>query len=124
VFICGSILLPRAAFAHSPRPEDVIAQLSTPAVRQQYDVREVARDTTVPRLLVVRVGPGWTAASVAERRSAAEQWLRNWRHAVPQGILAIVDVAGGRALVNFDAHGNARVDERASQPAGKTGSDD
>jgi hypothetical protein len=59
------------------------------------------------------VGPGWLALPAAERRAAAEQWLQGWRHAVPQGIVAVVDAASGRARVNFDAHGHARVEDAA-----------
>jgi hypothetical protein len=57
---------------------------------------------------VVHVGPGWSRVAPAQREQAAQAWRSLWREASPSGVLAIVD-AEGRSLVDFDAHGRARV---------------
>jgi hypothetical protein len=102
-------LLPAAgARAHRPAPEEVVARLREPALRYVFDVREVAPDPRLPRLLVVRVGPGWATAAPALRREAAEAWRGLWRAARPSGVLAVTD-ADGRSLVSFDALGRARL---------------
>lgn len=95
------------AAAHWERADEVISEIRSPKVRDTFDIVEVARHENVPRLLVIRVGPGWHQASAPARRTAAEQWRARWRLAVPQGIVAVVDHATDGSLVNFSAHGHA-----------------
>jgi len=99
------------AAAHSVDPESVVRELRAPALRERFDVRAVERHADLPRLLVVRVGPGWPRVASGRRRESAEAWLARWRHAVPQGIVAIVDAASGRSLVNFDVGGRAVLED-------------
>ncbi|HVH07814.1 MAG TPA: hypothetical protein VNE71_17615 [Myxococcota bacterium] len=87
-------------------PEQVEAGIA--AQPAAFDVRGAARDARLDRLLVVRVGPGWSRVAPAQRAMAAEAWRSLWREASPSGVLAIVD-ADGRSLVDFDARGRARV---------------
>jgi hypothetical protein len=100
------------ASAHWVTPEEVVAELDAPATRTSLDVLSVARDARLPRLLVVRVGPRWTELDPALRREAAESWRELWRHAVPDGVLAVTD-ASGRSLVSFDAAGRAQLRDGA-----------
>jgi hypothetical protein len=99
---------PAASLAHWVSPDDVVAGLRDPATRRAFGVVDVSRDARLPRLLVVKVGPGWDGVDPELRRQAAEAWHELWREAAPAGVLAIVD-AGGRSLVGFDALGRARL---------------
>ena len=95
-----------SAAGHWPRPEEVIERIGHAAAAGVVDAR---RDETVARLLIVRVGPSWAAVPAAERTALAEQWRRDWRAAVPNGLVGVVDAERGDAVVNFDANGRARV---------------
>jgi hypothetical protein len=95
--------------AHWPAAEEVLTELRAPAYRERFDVIRVDRLPGLDRLLVVRVGPGWRRAAPATRREAAESWLVRWRHAVPQGIVAVLDAATDQSLVNFNAEGRAAL---------------
>lgn len=97
------------ASAHTVTPDEIVAQLRAPVVREAYDVVDASRLEHLPRLLLVRVGPRWREVPADRRRAVAEQWARAWEHAVPQGIVSIVDASSGDAVVNFDALGNARL---------------
>jgi hypothetical protein len=99
----GAATAPVAA-AHTLAPEVVIARIAGTAT-----VEAAARDATTPRLLVVRVGPGWERLGPTERLALAEEWHRHWRDAVPQGIVAVLDAGSGRPVVNFDGAGRARA---------------
>jgi hypothetical protein len=99
-------LLAISAQTHWAAPEEVIARIDG---ARASGVVGVGRDAAVPRLLVVRVGPPWHALPAAERRALAEEWRRDWRAAVPNGLLGIVDAERGAAVVNFDANGRARL---------------
>jgi len=97
------------AGAHRLAAEEVLTELRAPAYRERFDVIRVDRLPGLERLLVVRVGSGWRRAAPAARREAAESWWVRWRHAVPQGIVAVLDAATDRSLVNFDAQGRAAL---------------
>ncbi|HEY8517612.1 MAG TPA: hypothetical protein VIS07_19040 [Candidatus Binatia bacterium] len=105
----GLVLAAAVAGAHQLSADDVIARLRAPAAREAYDVVDVERHPGLPRMLLVRVGERWRTLPAERRREAAEDWLRAWRHAVAQGVVSILDVQTGRAVVNFDARGNALV---------------
>lgn len=111
---------PVPATGHWERAEDVIAELRSPKVRSTFDIVEVARHEGVPRLLVIRVGQGWHDVAPPTRRTNAEQWMTRWRHAVPQGIVAIVDNTTGDSVVNFDAHGHAILKDAAVTSRGSS----
>jgi hypothetical protein len=97
------------ARAHTVSPDEIVAGLRAPSVHEAYDVEDVSRLEGLPRLLLVRVGPRWREVPAEQRRAIAENWARSWEHAVPQGIVSIVDARSGDAVVNFDALGNARL---------------
>lgn len=98
-----------AAGAHTVPPEEILAQLRAPAAREAYGVEEASRLDKLPRLLLVRVGPGWRDVPPERRRAVAEEWARAWEHAVPQGVVSILDASTGDAVVNFDALGHAHL---------------
>ena len=95
------------ATAHWVQPEEIIRRLDSGETRKAFGIEEVKRDPSLPRLLVVRVGPGWSDVAAAQRIEAAEEWNHMWRSSVPSGILAILDAHSDKALVNFDTKGNA-----------------
>ncbi len=95
--------------AHTLPPETFMAWLRTPAVRDAFGIEDVTRDPGLPRLLVIRVGAGWDLAEATRRQQMAEAWQRDWRHIVPQGIVAILDQKTDRSLVQFDPEGHARL---------------
>jgi hypothetical protein len=96
------------ARAHRVAPEEVLAELASPASRARLDVVSAARDPRLPRLVVVRVGARWPGLDPALRRESAEAWRERWRHAVPDGVVAVTD-ASGHSLVSFDAAGRAQL---------------
>lgn len=97
----------RIAHAHTVAPDEVVARLDGDAVRAEFDVVSAKRLDGLPRLLIVRVGPGWRDVPADRRRAAAQEWAAAWQHAVAQGVLSIVDAASGDTVVNFDALGRA-----------------
>ncbi len=97
------------ASAHWLQPEQVVARLRAPELRDGFGVVAVERSEKLPRLLIVRVDARWSEASPERRRAAAEAWLRDWRESSPQGVLAIVDAASEGSLVSFDANGRAHL---------------
>ena len=100
--------LPGTAGAHHVTPEEVIQSLINTGARQKFDITAAERSAHQPRLLTIRVGPGWTGVYPARRVVAAEEWYQLWRDAVPDGVLAIVDAAE-RPLVIFDPDGRATL---------------
>ena len=110
--ITAPVLLAAAvggAAAHWLTADDVMRELREPATRESFDVIRIERHPDLERLLVIRVGPGWQRVAAAARREAAESWLARWRHAVPQGIVAVLDAATDRSLVNFEPGGRATL---------------
>ena len=110
----GTILIVLAAAAgvaraHTVPPEEILAELRAPAAREAWDVEDASRLDKLPRLLLVRVGARWREVPAERRRAVAEEWARAWAHAVPQGIVSVVDATTGDAVVNFDALGNAHL---------------
>jgi len=97
------------AWAHSVAPEAVLAELRSDAAREELGIVEASRLDGAPRLLIVRVGARWHDLPAESRRRAAERWGRAWQHAVPQGVVSIVDATSGAAVVNFDALGRAQL---------------
>jgi len=109
VLVAIVLLASSGAGAHTLAPEEIIAQLRTPATREAYGIVEVARLDGLPRLLLVRVGPRWREVPALQRQEVAENWVTTWRHSVPDGIVSIVDAGSGDSLVNFDALGHAHL---------------
>jgi hypothetical protein len=93
------------AAAHRIPPEDVVARLNSPEVRQHLGVERAVRDAKAPRLLVVRVGPRWYELPVEGRRKWAAEWLDTWRASVEGGIVAVLDAGTDVAVVDYGAEG-------------------
>jgi hypothetical protein len=96
------VLVARAALAHSESPEAIVADLGRPVQRTRLGIERVVRDERNPRVLVVRVGAAWYELPAEVRRKRAGQWLARWRHAVPQGVVAVLDAASDRPVVQFN----------------------
>ncbi len=97
------------ADAHTVPPEAIVGRLSSDAARHAAGVESVVRDPRLPRLLLVRVGPRWEELPLARREALARSWWTAWRHAVPQGVVAVLDAATDRSVVTFARDGAARV---------------
>lgn len=106
--LAAALLAGSAAHAHRLTPDQVAAGIAAQPAAAAFDVLGAAPDARLARLLVVRVGPGWSRVAPARRERAAEAWRTLWREASPSGVLAIVD-ADGRSLMDFDARGRARA---------------
>jgi hypothetical protein len=107
VAVLATVVLAARSLAHSPSPADVIQRLQTDAARDELGIVAVSRHPDIARLLVIRVGERWHEVPADRRRQVAEQWAAAWRHAVAQGIVAVVDASTERSLVNFDSEGRA-----------------
>jgi hypothetical protein len=93
------------AAPHQETPEILIADLGSAKTREASGIARVARDAAQPRLLVVRVGEGWWKLPAEVRRDRAAEWATRWRHAVPQGIVAVVDAKTEQPVVRFGPRG-------------------
>jgi hypothetical protein len=100
---------PDAPQAHTITTDEVLARLRAPANKAAFAIEDAAPLEGLPRLLVIRVGAGWSSVSVERRRAAAEGWRRAWQHAIDQGIVSIVDARTGKTVVHFDPQGRAQL---------------
>lgn len=107
--LAGTVWAAVPAGGHTLSPDAIVAQLGGEAARREAGVESAARDPRLPRLLVVRVGPAWASLPVERRAALAAAWWRTWRHAVPQGIVAILDAASDRSVVRFAADGTPGI---------------
>jgi alkylhydroperoxidase family enzyme len=109
VALAGAVGAAPPSAAHTLSPEAIVAEIGGEAARREAGVASAARDARLPRLLVVRVTPTWGALSAERRAALAAAWWTAWRHAVPQGIVAILDAADDRSLVSFAVDGTPRL---------------
>ncbi len=93
------------AGAHSLAPEDVVASMSEPAARVATGVDRVVVDARNPRVLLIRVGPGWFVLPADARVATAESWRSAWRAAVPQGVVAVLDASTAEPVVRYGLAG-------------------
>jgi hypothetical protein len=120
LFVAAALIVdPARAAAHHVTPDEVIQSLTNTGARKTFDITDVERSPEMPRLLIVRVGPGWTHVYPTRRVIAAEEWYQLWRDAVPNGVLGIVDAAE-RPLVNFDPDGRATLHDPEPAPTAVT----
>jgi len=108
---------PGSALAHSTTPEQVVARLSADDVARAFGLSGVAREPTLPRLLVIRVGPHWYELAPELRLNAAAEWMELWRTSVASGVVAIVDAASEQSVVGFDAAGRPHLQNPSQEPA-------
>jgi hypothetical protein len=92
------------AWAHTPVADEVVASLATPAARTATGIERVERDRRNPRVLLIRVGPEWFAQPREDRTGTATRWRTEWRRAVPDGIVAVLD-ARDRPVVRYGPGG-------------------
>ncbi len=79
-------------------------------LRERVGVVSVEQQAGLPRLLVIKVRRDrWGSVSPVQRQRLAEEWWENWRHNVPEGIVAVLDAKSEQSVVNFDGVGQARV---------------
>ena len=105
------VLLAASAGAHWPTADEIVAE-----VARAPGVVDARRDVEAPRLLVVRVGPEWTALPPARRLALAAEWRTHWRDAVPDGLVGVLDAATARPAVNYDGRGQPRLAPPAPPP--------
>ena len=105
------VLLAGNARAHWPAADAIVAE-----VARAPGVVEARRNVAAPRLLLVRVGPAWTALPAARRLALADEWRRHWREAVPDGLVGVIDAATARPAVNYDGRGQPRLAPPAPPP--------
>ena len=105
------------ASAHWLRPDEIVAGLANDVqLRERFGVARVQNDPKLPRLLIVSVRPDvWETVPASDRVRLAEEWLETWRHNVPDGIVAVLDVQTEQSLVHFDPFGHALL--RTASPA-------
>lgn len=97
----GLVLAAATGRAHAPTPAEVIATIAAPA---EAGVTRAERDARNPRVLVVRVGPRWLELPREARVEGARRWREAWRHAVPGGVVAVLDERE-RVVVRYGAGG-------------------
>lgn len=102
-----------AAQAHTVSPSDVLAVLNSPKAREEAGVVRAREDG--PRLLVVEVGERWYRLPETERRRLAKSWLGLWRHAVPGGVVSVLDAGSGSPAVRYRAGGQIELVNRPAR---------
>lgn len=110
------VLLAVPAAAHWVSPESIVAGVNADETRRRWGVETAERDAKTPRLLVIRVGPGWYARSVPDRTAQAAAWYDFWHHNVPRGIVSILDAKSETPVVQFGRGGS--VTEVTAVPPG------
>jgi hypothetical protein len=93
------------AGAHSLAPDEVVAAVAEPAARVAMGVERATIDGKNPRVLLIRVGPGWFGLPADARVTAAEEWRSSWRSATPQGVVAVLDAGTSEPVVRFGLGG-------------------
>ena len=89
------------ARAHWTSPDEVVAQVTSPASRKSLGVESATHDPKNPRLLIIRVGADWYALPRAKRAKQSKEWLDLWHRSVEQGIVAILDAKTDKPVVRF-----------------------
>jgi hypothetical protein len=91
VAVALALGLARPAPAHSPTPASMLDALNAPETRAALGVQRAEQDARNPRILIVRVAPRWFELPPADRLLQARIWRDDWRHAVAQGVVAVLD---------------------------------
>jgi hypothetical protein len=110
-----AVLASRAAALWLP-PAAVVAHMNSDRVRELWGVERAERDAKVPHVLVVRVGGHWYEVPAAARMKEASRWLDDWRHNVAQGVVAVLDAATRRPVVQFGPGGRVIGVTEAPRP--------
>ena len=97
----------------------VLAQMNGDHERRLWGIERAERDPAASRRLVVRVAGHWWDVPAPARAVAARRWRDEWRQAVADGEVAVVDAASGRAVVEFGPDGDVvEVTDRPVSDAG------
>jgi hypothetical protein len=111
--------LARPAPAHSPTPASMLDALNAPEARTALGVQRAEQDAKNPRVLVVRVDPRWFELDRAERLLQARIWRDDWRHAVAQGVVAVLDARTDLPVIGYGPGGAVFL--REPRPAAQHG---
>ena len=112
-----ALALAGAALAHSPTRESLLGALNAPETRTALGVERAEQDRTNPRILIVRVSPRWFELDGADRLLQARIWHDDWRRAVPQGVVAVLDARSDAPVVGFGPRGAVFLRQAAVVPA-------
>ena len=104
------------ALAHTPTPASMLAVLNAPDAQEALGVQRAEQDRTNPRLLIVRVGPRWFELDGTDRLLQARMWRDDWRRAVAQGVVAVLDGRTDLPVIGYAPGGTVFL--RAARPAG------
>jgi len=103
--VVAVVLAAASARAHWASPDEIVAGMMTPAARVATGVERAERDANNARVLLVRVGPGWFGLPAPVRTTTAAEWYASWRHTVPQGVVAVLDVRTDEPVVRYGREG-------------------
>jgi hypothetical protein len=101
VAVALALGLARHALAHSPTPASMLDALNAPEARAALGVQRAEQDAKNPRILVVRVEPRWFELDRADRLLQARIWRDDWRRAVAQGVVAVLDACTDLPVVGY-----------------------
>jgi hypothetical protein len=79
--------------------------LNAPEARTALGVRRAEQDAKNPRVLVVRVDPRWFELDRADRLLQARIWRDEWRRAVAQGVVAVLDARTDLPVIGYGPGG-------------------
>jgi len=94
------------AQAHTFTSEEIAASLAAPAARVATGAERVTIAPANARVLLVEVGARWYELTPEERSALAAQWREAWRHAVPSGVVAVLDAGTKSPVVRFAPGGD------------------
>jgi hypothetical protein len=101
VAVVVALGLARTALAHSPTPASILEALNAPEARAALGVQRAEQDAKNPRVLVVRVDRHWFELDRAERLLQARIWRDDWRRAVVQGVVAVLDARTDLPVIGY-----------------------
>ena len=101
VAIVVALGLARTAPAHSPTPASMLEALNAPEARAALGVQRAEQDAKNPRVLIVLVEPRWFELDRAERLLQARIWRDDWRRAVAQGVVAVLDARTDLPVIGY-----------------------
>jgi len=113
VAVVLALALAGHALAHSPTPASVLDALNAPEARAALGVQRAEQDAKNSRVLIVRVAPRWFELDRAERLLQARIWRDDWRRAVAQGVVAVLDARTDLPVIGYAPGGTAFLREAA-----------
>jgi hypothetical protein len=114
VAVALALGLARHALAHSPTPTSMLDALNAPEARAALGVQRAEQDAKNPRILIVRVAPRWFELDRADRLLQARIWRDDWRRAVAQGVVAVLDARTDLPVIGYGPGGTVFL--RTAEP--------